>query len=160
MTYGDDAKGSVKEGYDEFNHVSVADFLGSRDIKFTMSDKESEPVPFMRDEDADFLKRKNIFNSETNLIFGALDEKSIFKSLHSILRSKHVTNEEQCAQNIDGALREWFAYGRDVYESRRAEMNRVAELSNLTYACSELDTTYDMALERFSEKYGVLVWHG
>lgn len=160
MTYGDDAKGSVKEGYDEFNHVSVADFLGSRDIKFTMPDKESEPVPFMRDEDADFLKRKNIFNSETNLIFGALDEKSIFKSLHSILRSKHVTNEEQCAQNIDGALREWFAYGRDVYESRRAEMNRVAELSNLTYACSELDTTYDMALERFSEKYGVLVWHG
>jgi len=155
ITYGDDAKSSVKEGWDEFNHISVANFLAERDMKFTMPDKESEPTPYMTDEDADLLKRKNVFNKETGLIFGALDEKSIFKSLHSVLRSKAVTNEEQCMSNIDGALREWFSHGREVYESRRMQMKEVADRANLTYGCRELDVSYDEALDRFSQKYGV-----
>uniref|UniRef100_A0AB39A378 RNA-dependent RNA polymerase n=1 Tax=Perinereis aibuhitensis marna-like virus 5 TaxID=3237977 RepID=A0AB39A378_9VIRU len=154
-TYGDDAKSSVHKDYDEFNHLSVAKFLEDRDMKFTMPDKEAEPTKYMTDEDADFLKRKNVYNSEVNLYFGALDEQSIFKSLHSIIRSKAVSNDEQCMCNIDGALREWFAHGRDTYERRREEMNQVAVMSGLRHGCSELDVTYDMALERFCDKYGV-----
>mgnify|MGYP003572360784 FL=1 len=109
----------------------------------------------MTDEDADFLKRKNVFNSDVGLYFGALDEDSIFKSLHSVLRSKAVSNEEQCTSNIDGALREWFAHGREVYEKRRAQMNEVALRADLRHGCSQLDVTYDMALERFCDKYDI-----
>jgi hypothetical protein len=154
-TYGDDAKSSVKKGYDEFNHIAVADFMAARDMKFTMPDKESEPTPYMNDEDADFLKRKNVLNKETGLLFGALDESSIFKSLHSVLSSKAVTNEEQCMSNIDGALREWFAHGRDVYEKRRSQMQTVASRAGIAYGCTQLDVSYDEALQRFCERYEV-----
>jgi hypothetical protein len=155
ITYGDDAKSSVREGWDEFNHISVASFLAARDMKFTMPDKESEPIPYMTDESADLLKRKNVYNEDTDLIFGALDEDSIFKSLHAVLRSKAVTNEEQCMSNIDGALREWFSHGREKYEERRGQMKEIARRANLAYGCKELDVSYDEALDRFSQKYGV-----
>lgn len=155
ITYGDDAKSSVRSGYDEFNHIAVANFLEANDMKFTMPDKTSIPTKFMTDETADLLKRKNIVNPETGLIFGALDESSIFKSLHSVLKSTAVSNEEQCMSNIDGALREWFAHGRDVYELRRAQMQRVAQLADITHGCDELHTTYDECVDRFCEKYGV-----
>jgi uncharacterized protein YeaO (DUF488 family) len=155
ITYGDDAKSSVRAGFDEFNHIAVADFLEANDMKFTMPDKTSTPTKFMTDETADLLKRKNIVNPETGLIFGALDESSIFKSLHSVLKSTSVSNEEQCMNNIDGALREWFAHGRDIYELRRAQMQRVAQLADITHGCQELQTTYDECVDRFCEKYDV-----
>jgi hypothetical protein len=156
ITYGDDAKSSVKEGYDEFNHIAVADFLKSNDMVFTMPDKTSTPTKFMKDEDADLLKRKNVFNPDLQLIMGALDEKSIFKSLHSVLKSKAVSNEEQCMSNIDGALREWFAHGRDVYETRRTQMQEVASLANIQHGCKELQTTYDDCVDRYCEKYHIV----
>jgi hypothetical protein len=155
ITYGDDAKSSVKVGYDEFNHIAVADFLAKNDMKFTMPDKTSTPTKFMTDEDADLLKRKNVFNPETGLIFGALAEDSIFKSLHSVLKSKSVSNEEQCMSNIDGALREWFAHGRKVYEMRRLQMQKVAALAEITHGCAELQTTYDDCVDRYCDKYSI-----
>jgi hypothetical protein len=66
--YGDDIKGSVREGFDAFNHVSFANFLAANDMKFTMPDKESKPVEFMNDTDADFLKRKNRYEPELGLV--------------------------------------------------------------------------------------------
>jgi hypothetical protein len=150
-TYGDDVKGSVRRKFDEFNHITFADFLAKYDMKFTMPDKESIPVPYMRDEDADFLKRKNVFNSEVNMHFGALDEKSIFKSLHSVLKSKAVSAREQATGNIDGALREWFAHGRDVYELRRAQMVEVAQKHELP--CLEIHMDYDSQLAKWKTKY-------
>jgi hypothetical protein len=66
----------------------------------------------MKDEDADFLKRKNVFIPELERHVGALDEESIFKSLHSNLRSKSLTKQELAATCIDGAIREWFFHGR------------------------------------------------
>lgn len=126
MTYGDDVKGSVRETHGFFNHVAVAEWLAQRDIVFTMPDKTSKPIPFMKDSDADFLKRHNIYVPELGHFVGQLDEKSIFKSLHSVLKSKAVTNREQCISNIRSALDEWFFYGKQHYEKRRKEMEKVA----------------------------------
>jgi hypothetical protein len=153
ITYGDDCKGSVKEGYDEYNHISVAEYLKQYDVHFTMPDKESVPIPYMSDEDCDFLKRKNIFNSELQIYLGALDENSIFKSLHCVLESKAVTTLEQSASNIDGALREWFAYGRQHYEMRRQQMKQVASDVGITHMCQMLDVNYDLCLTKFRQKY-------
>lgn len=153
MTYGDDVKGSVKRGWDWFNHISYASFLAERDMVFTMPDKESVPTKYMSDEDADFLKRKNIFNEDTGLVHGALDESSIFKSLHTVLESKVVSLQDQSIANIDGALREWWQYGRDHYELRRSQMNEVAAKHGITQACAMLNEDYDDCLKKFRRKY-------
>jgi hypothetical protein len=150
-TYGDDVKGSVRRGCDAFNHISYAQFLAEHDMIFTMPDKESTPVPYMRDEDADFLKRKNVWNDDVQMYFGALDESSIFKSLHSTLRSKFLTPEEQAIENIDGALREWFAYGEEMYEMRRQQMLEVADRHGLV--CRETHIPYDVRMTTWKDKY-------
>jgi len=151
MTYGDDVKGSVKKGFDDFNHISYADFLAKRDMKFTMPDKESTPTKYMNDDDADFLKRKNIWNEEVQMYFGALDENSIFKSLHCVVKSNSLSMQEQCVANIDGALREWFAYGEEVYEKRRSEMRAVAERAGLV--CHETEVPYSERMTAWKDKY-------
>lgn len=159
MTYGDDVKGSVKEGFDEFNHLYVADYFAQHDMKFTMPDKESDPVPFMKDTDADFLKRKNVYCPELGRTMGALDEDSIFKSLHSNLKSKANTREKLAADNIDGALREWFNHGRDIYELRREQMKQVAQKADISHMCKLLDCDFDSRVEKWRERYeqGILM---
>lgn len=155
MTYGDDVKGSVKKGYDEFNHISYTKFLADRDMVFTMPDKESTPTKYMNDCDADFLKRKNYYNEELNQWMGALSEDSIFKSLTSILKSGSITPIEQSMQNIDGALREWFMYGRDHYELRRGQMKEIAKAHSIEAGCSMLDVSYEKCLQMYRERYGL-----
>lgn len=129
--YGDDLKGSVIEGLDRHNHVSFAKFLADNDMKFTMPDKTSDPIPFMEDGAADFLKRKNRYDEELDSIVGMLDEMSIFKSLHSGLQSKDLSPKEISAQNIDGALREWFFHGREIFDLRMEQMTEVAKISGV-----------------------------
>jgi hypothetical protein len=152
-TYGDDVKGSVHVNNSFFNHVTVANWLQQSDIVFTMPDKESTPTPFMSDSEADFLKRKNRYSDDLHMYVGLLDEMSIFKSLHSILKSKSVTNREQCVSNIGGALREFFFYGEEKYESRRSELQEVAKTHQLFVP--ELEFSYQECLLRHKEKYSL-----
>lgn len=151
MTYGDDVKGSVKDSHGFFNHVSVANWLKEHDILFTMPDKESKPKPFMDDDEADFLKRRNFYNKDIGSYVGLLDEMSIFKSLHSVLKSKSVTNREQCISNISGALREWFFYGKETYYKRQKEMATVADEHGLVVPM--LAISYDELLQEHKSKY-------
>jgi hypothetical protein len=153
ITYGDDAKSSVHEDFPEFNHIAVAKFLEEHDMKFTMPDKESEPTPYMTDEEADLLKRANVYSEDTGMIMGALDNDSIFKSLHAALRSKAITREQQAMQNIDGALREWFSHGRDVYETRREQMIEIAKRADIIHGCTVVHETYDDRLQQWKDKY-------
>jgi len=155
MTYGDDAKGSVKQGHDDFNHIYVAKFFKTRDMVFTMPDKTSVPVPFMCDDEADFLKRRGIWSPETGHVMGALHEDSIFKSLHSNLESKELTKQQLAASVIDGALREWFNHGREVYEHRRQQMCEIALRSDITHICTTLDLTYDDCVQQWMERYRI-----
>lgn len=151
-TYGDDFKSSGSEEYPEFHHVSLAEKLASIEMKITMPDKEAEPVPFLQDENCDFLKRHNRLH-ECGYYIGALDENSIFKSLKAVLRSKHISAKEQSAQNIDGALREWFLHGKDVYEKRRAEMKEVADKGEIAHMCYLLNDTFEDRMKVWQDKY-------
>jgi hypothetical protein len=151
MTYGDDAKGSVRVGYDKFNHVSMANILAANDMVFTMPDKESEPVEFMSRFRADFLKRKDRYDEDLGVFVGSLEEDSIFKSLHSILKSKSAKPLEVCSQNIDGALREWFFHGREVFEMRREQMQEVSARADLP--CRTLDEDFDHRVKVWKDKY-------
>lgn len=150
-TYGDDAKGSVRPGYDKFNHVSMANYLRDNDMVFTMPDKESDPVAFMHRNDADFLKRKDRYDEDLGVYVGMLDEMSIFKSLHSILKSKVVTPEDVSGFNIESGLREWFYHGREVYEFRRSQMKEVVEKTGVFVR--DLDKTFDDRVKDWKDKY-------
>lgn len=150
-TYGDDAKGSVRTGYDKFNHCQMAAFLAANDMKFTMPDKTSDPVPFMSRFDCDFLKRKDRFDSELGVYVGMLDQASIFKSLHSIIRSKVVTPEQVSVMNLAGASREFFYHGRDVYEMRQQQLLDIATKSGLP--AIDLNISYDQRVIDWREKY-------
>jgi hypothetical protein len=154
MTYGDDCKGSVNVSYPEYNHLNVAEFLCTRGMVFTMPDKESEPSPYMKDSEADFLKRFSVYHDRMQCYLGALDEKSIFKSLHAILKSKHMSNMEVCMANIDGALVEWFAHGPDVYEMRRFQLKAVAEEAGISLGCLGLGLSYEDRVLAWCHKYG------
>jgi hypothetical protein len=153
VTYGDDCKGSVKVGYDELNHTSIAKALGDVGIEYTMADKTSESVAYIKNEDASFLKRNAIWNEDTNSWFGALEEDSILKSLHCVVRSKAITAEEVAVQNIDGALREYFFHGREIYDDRRLKLLRVARKTNLSGFCSGLHVSYDDRLASWKLLY-------
>jgi len=153
MTYGDDCKGSVSRTLHGFDHITVATFLEARDIIFTMPDKSSDRKPFLKDEDCDFLKRKNVYHPELKHILGALDETSIMKSLHSNVKSSAISQVELSVQVLDGALFEWFAHGRDVYESRREQVLQVAERHGLVSSCRNLRKTYDDWVDEWKTQY-------
>jgi hypothetical protein len=64
-----------------------------------------------------------------------------------------LTEEHASAVNIDTALREWFNHGREVYETRRRQMQEVAKRAGITHLCTELDVSYDEGVVRWKSKY-------
>lgn len=152
MNYGDDFKGSVSEEADFFNFITYQAFLAEHGITLTMPDKESAATKYMSDNDADFLKRHNVYNEELDQIMGALDKQSIFKSLHCVCKSKHVTTKEQSQMNIDGSLREMFLHGEDDYETLRSQLKEIAELNDIK-GCLILNVSYSEYMEEYKRKY-------
>lgn len=153
MTYGDDAISSVCKTVKGFNHITYANYLASNGMKFTMPNKTDDPTEFMHMSETDFLKRKSVYNENLKQHVGALDENSIFKSLHANMMSKALTSKQLAAENIDGGLREWFYHGPVIYETRREQMKEVAAQTDLTHMCGELDITYDMRVSKWYATY-------
>lgn len=156
ITYGDDADSTVAEGYDDFNHIALAEFLGKRDIVFTMPDKSSEATRFMSHSESHFLKRESKLVEGTSILCGALEEDSIFKSLHSVLRSRHVSTMEQSIGNIQGAAREFFFHGRETYNVRVSQLREVAEEHNILPACDGLLLSYDERRTQWCDQYDLI----
>ncbi len=156
MTYGDDNIGSISPEEEKFTIKNISEFLGEYGQIYTMPDKESELLDYLPEDEFEFLKRKSVYHPELGVHIGALLEKSIFKSLHCFMRPKgsELTEEHACAINIDGALREWFNHGPEVYEMRRKQMKEVANKCNLSHLCFNLDKTYQNCVDEWIEKYG------
>lgn len=154
-TYGDDLTGSVHKDYrDKFNFIVFKEFMAQHNIKVTLPDKSDDVSLFMCKKDADFLKRTTNYISEIGYGLGKLDEKSIFKSLHSNLRSKSCTPREVATSCIEGALHEWFAFGREHYELRRSQLSKICEEHDLPITAMHI--TYDQRVVAWKEKYDQL----
>lgn len=155
MTYGDDNIGSVSSDLNGFTIKAISEYLSQFGQIYTMPDKNSELVDFLPYEDFEFLKRSSSYIPELKCHLGALSEKSIFKSLHYYLRNKRspLTEEMACAQNIDGAIREWFNHGRKVYNKRIEQMRIVAAQAEISSLCQELDVTFDARVELWRSEY-------
>jgi hypothetical protein len=87
------------------------------------------------------------------MYFAPLNELSILKSLHSVLASSSVTPEELAGGNIDGALREWFFHGREVFDKRLKQMQEIVKKAGIAHHCSDIDVSYDQRLAEWKNKY-------
>jgi len=156
MTYGDDNIGSVKQGIDKFTIKDCSLFLKEYGQVYTMPDKESELLDFLPADDFEFLKRDSVWHPKLGVHVGALLDKSIYKSLHCFMRGKNCidTEESACAQNIDGALREWFNHGEEKFEKQRSLMGEVATRAGISHMCTGLELNYNDRVADWVAKYG------
>jgi len=157
ITYGDDNNGSVKKGFEKYNMVQISEFLSKFGQTYTHPDKETELTPYLREEEMEFLKRKSVFHPRLGVNVGALDEKSIAKSLHNYIRDKNpvLTPDEACATNLCNAAREYFYHGQAVYEDRIVKLKNIAQATGLAHMCGdELDSTYSARVNQWHLDYG------
>jgi hypothetical protein len=164
MTYGDDCKMSVHRDYPLFNHTNIQAKFAEYGIKYTMAEKEADSVPYINHMDADFLKRKSRWQNDwcyrksdgklqKGLWLAMLDEKSIFKSLHCNLKSKEQSPTEVAVQCIEGAMREWWFYGEEVFNNRHEQMKEVVKrLGWENFMSPGFDDTYHQRRERWFEE--------
>lgn len=149
ITYGDDAAGSVKWWYNTYNMTTMHAFFKRHDITITMADKDADIVPFIEFEKCDFLKRSFVYDSEFNGFRGPLQENSIFKSLCSIVESRHVSKIEVSAANLEGAADSYFLHGRDIFDSRIKVLRAIAQEHDIEYLTPKLQLSFDERMVRW-----------
>lgn len=120
MTYGDDNAMGVSKAVPNFNHTAVQAVLAEIGVVYTMADKESESVPYIHIDAVAFLKREWRFDQDIGAYVCPLDEDSIQKSLMCWVPSNTICPEEQMVAVIQSAIREYFWYGREIFERKRA----------------------------------------
>lgn len=154
ITYGDDYAGSVKL-WANYNNLDFVDFCARHDMVVTSPDKETVMPRYMDCDAIDFLKRRPRYDSELGVLMGALDESSIFKSLHCNLKSKTETPENVAASTCSSALCEWFLHGRAVYEDRVSKLRRVAEETGISARVHGLNWSYEDRKQMWIQKNAV-----
>lgn len=119
MTYGDDNICSRSDNCQWFNHTTISSKFAELGIVYTMADKTAESIPLIHIKDASFLKRTWRMDDDLNCYMAPLDHDSIERMLTVWVRSKVITVECQGIAVISTALREYFFYGRDIFEKKR-----------------------------------------
>ena len=132
--------------------LSFQRFLEQVDMKITPPDKKAKGTKFLKEEEADFLKRKSVLVEGLPCVTGALCESSIFKSLHSNLKSKTLTDEELTISCIETAMHEWFFHGREKFETRQKQMQEICKRHN--FVIPSVCRTFDERVEFWKETYG------
>lgn len=162
ICYGDDNIGTVHPSFGKFNIKDCSKFLGEHGQIYTMPDKNSELQEYLRPDQFEFLKRFSVYHSQLGCYVGALLDKSIYKSLHCIIREKNSPNTMNMASaiNIDGAIREWFNHGPLKYHQQVALMRKVASAAGIEHMCTELNLSYDDRVDNWKDIYGTQLRSG
>jgi hypothetical protein len=146
ITYGDDNAMSVKSGYDDFNHTSIASVLEECGIKYTMADKESESVPYIPLERVSFLKRYAVWDESLQLYRSVADGSTISKQLHCHIAGA-LTPEMAAREAILNVADDYFQSGEDIYTLRRQQLMDVAEDSGIAGMIGILPTYTEKLVE-------------
>lgn len=149
--YGDDLKGTVSEEVTGYTMKTFQEFMGKHGIKVTMPDKSADMVEFMHWDEADFLKRRDVYIPEIKMHVGALDESSIAKSLHANLRNKNLSREELAVAVVSGAVFEYWAHGRAKSDERCSQLREI--VAELGLDVPALNVSYDDRVESWKERY-------
>jgi len=150
ITYGDDNAMGVSPLVENFDHGVIQRELAKIGVVYTMPDKESESIPFVDIQDITFLKRAWVYNAEVGSFVARLEHDSIEKGLLYHLPSDTVCNEKLAVDSLDGALREYFYYGRSRFEERKAVFEKVIEQCELTPYFGGFQS-YDALVQRYLE---------
>jgi hypothetical protein len=147
VTYGDDNCGSVNASYPMITHTTIQEALSEAGITYTTDDKKSLSVGLTHITDITFLKRRFVYNWDLRRVGGPLLEESLFKSLTVWTWSKVICEKEQLAAVIESANREYFFYGRDVFEKRHKFFKNILKKYDcVQYLDNEL-LTYEQILQ-------------
>lgn len=130
-TYGDDNVMCVRQGVDKFNHTSISAALADIGVEYTMADKESHSRPYISINEVSFLKRIFRWDDEMKSYMAVLEEASINKMLTSYVANGILCPEAHSICAIETALREYFFYGRDMFNNRSIYLRNVVEKTNL-----------------------------
>lgn len=125
MNYGDDNVMSVSHDRVEFNHTAIQRELEKSGVVYTMADKEGVSIPFIKMEDCSFLKRSFRYDEEREVYLGPLEVMSLYKTLHTCVKSDTVSLELQNCDMVSSVLFEAFLQGRVFYEDFRRKMQIV-----------------------------------
>jgi len=131
MTYGDDNFMNVKDGCEWFNHTSIQACLAEHGIKYTMADKEAKSIPYISIHEVSFLKRTFRYDNDLECYLAPLEHDSINKMLTIQVKSKSVSPQAQALSAIQSAIREYFFYGKEEFNKRRALLRIIIEESGL-----------------------------
>eukprot|EP01084_Bolivina_argentea_P230512 388879_1 len=107
-----------------------------------MADKVSASVPYIPFSEVSFLKRTFVYNQECGQYLAPIDEASISKSLHNVMKRKgsDTLPEKISADALVNAGREYFRHGEAVYTQRTAELDKVRIECDLTTHAGKFPT--------------------
>ena len=125
ITYGDDNAMGVSKSIPWFNHTSIAGYLETIGVIYTMADKGAESVPYISINELSFLKRR--FVVEGDKVRAPLEWASIDKMLTKCVKSKSIGPEAQAIDTIRSAVGEFYEYGRDVFEVNVRKMKAIVD---------------------------------
>jgi hypothetical protein len=148
INYGDDFVNTVSFYARRFNFITMRDYMAKYGMVLTPGIKDSVGTKFLKNGDGVvFLQRTSSDIPGLNYRVGKLNEKSIVKSLLSVLKSQHVTPEEAAAINVDGALREWAYHGEEIFLQRQKTMQRICLEAGISHMCRNLHAPHCSMIE-------------
>jgi len=151
--YGDDDAESVSRSEQDYNHVSKTLFLETIGIKFTLPDKtRGLNTKFMTKKTLTLLKRSFVWDTKLQRYRCPIEEDSIARMLHCYMKSKAVLPEQQSADAINNAAREFYQHGRATYDSRVRQLMRVARRAGIDDMLQPIPT-YDEFTENLKKGY-------
>jgi hypothetical protein len=83
-------------------------------------------VPYVSIYSSSFLKRSWVWDDEVGAYLAPLDHDSIERQLTVWVASTSISESEQALEVITGAVREYFFYGREVFEEKQILLKEVA----------------------------------
>lgn len=131
-TYGDDNAMSVKPHCSWYTHTSCQKEFEKLDIGYTMADKDSVSRPYIAINEISFLKRKFVKHEDLNIIVAPIEEDSILKRFHWVKKPTEtpLSFSEQFGAYTDGALRDKYLYGREVYNDFCQKLRNIVDLND------------------------------
>lgn len=131
MTYGDDNIMGVSNTTPWFNHTAIQKVLCDVDIGYTMADKDAVSVPYITIDESNFLKRTWRWDEDIGAFVAPLDRSSIEKMLTVCVAKKNIGRPQHSMQVIATALREYFWYGREEFETSLIKFQDIVHKANL-----------------------------
>jgi hypothetical protein len=147
INYGDDFNNSVDKYRKRFNFLSAQKYFAKYGIGLTPAEKDSIGTEFLPSgTEMLFLQRQTARIKGLPYRVGRLAEKSIFKSLLSVLKSNYLQPEQAAAVNVDMALREWAVYGEPHFLFRQQQMRDITRNHGIEHLCKHTQIPYNTLL--------------